>query len=105
MITYMNNALEAPQVYVTMNDDNDDLNVPITESEIHTCVKKNKNGKSSGCDEIYPEIIKYAHDELILMITTFDQVHHGFGKSGTSENNAKCLTCHPNSLLENQSLC
>ena len=68
---YLNNALEAPQVFVNMNDDNDDLNVPITESEVRFCMKKIKNGKSAGLDDIYPEFIKYVPDELVLMITTF----------------------------------
>ena len=54
-----------------MNDDNDDLNVPITESEVRLCMKKIKNGKSAGLNDIYSEFIKYVPDELILMITTF----------------------------------
>ena len=59
-----------------MNDDNDDLNVPITESEVRFCMKKIKNGKSAGLDDIYPEFIKYFPDELVLMITTFfNKIH------------------------------
>ena len=53
---YLNNALEAPQVFVNINDDNDDLNVPITESEVRFCMKKIKNGKSAGLDDIYPHL-------------------------------------------------
>ena len=68
---YLNNALEAPQDFVNINDVNDDLNVPITESEVRSCMKKIKNGKSAGLDGIYPEFIKYVPDELVLMITTF----------------------------------
>ena len=68
---YLNNALEAPQVSVNKNDDNDDLNVPITESEVRLCMKKIKNGKSAGLYKIYPEIIKYVPHEHIFMITTF----------------------------------
>ena len=41
---YLNNALEAPKVFVNINDDNDDLNVPITESEVRSCTKKYKMG-------------------------------------------------------------
>ena len=36
---YLNNALEAPQVSVNMNDDNDDSNVLITEREVRLCMK------------------------------------------------------------------
>ena len=67
----LNNALEAPQNLVNLNDDDDDLNVPITESEVRSCMKKVKNGKSAGLDDIYPEFIKYVPEELVLMITTF----------------------------------
>ena len=56
---------------MNMSDDNDDLNVTITESEVRLCMKKIKNGKSAGIDEIYPEFVKYVPDELILKITTF----------------------------------
>ena len=45
--------------------------LPITESEVRSCTKKIKNGKSAGLDDIYPEFIKYVPDELILMMTTF----------------------------------
>ena len=68
---YLNKAREAPQVFVNINDDNVDLNVPITESEVCSCMKKIKNGKSAGLDDIYPEFNKYVPDELVLMVTTF----------------------------------
>ena len=70
-LKYLINALEAPQDFVNMNDDNDDLNVPITESEVRFCMEKIKNGKSAGLYDIYLEFIKYVPDEIVLMVTTF----------------------------------
>ena len=75
----MNNALEAPQVSVDINDDNDDLKLPIAESEVRSCMKKIKNGKLAGLDDIYPEFMKYVPDELVLMITTFFNKIHDIG--------------------------
>ena len=37
---YLNNAVEAPQIYVKTIDDNDDLNVPITEGEVRLRTNK-----------------------------------------------------------------
>ena len=68
---YLNNAFAAPHVFVNRIDDNDDLKVPILESEERFCMKKIENGKSAGLDDIYPEFIKYVPEELVLMITTF----------------------------------
>ena len=68
---YLKNASETQQNYLTLNDDIDDLNVPIREQEIRLCMKKTTNGKSAGLDDVYPELIKFAPDELILLITTF----------------------------------
>ena len=42
-----------------------------TEQDSRLCMKTNKNGKSTSRDDVYPEFIKFAPDELILMITTF----------------------------------
>ena len=52
-----------------MTNDNDDLNGPITESEVSLCMKKIKNGKSTGLGDTYPEFAKYATDEFINMVT------------------------------------
>ena len=54
-----------------MNDDNADLNVPITESEVRLCMEKIKNGKPAGLDDIYPELLKFFPDELFLMIIAY----------------------------------
>ena len=54
-----------------MDDNNDDLNVIITKSEVCLCMKKVKNGKIAGLNDIYPDFIKYVADKFILMITTF----------------------------------
>ena len=50
---------------------NDKLNKALTENEVIKCMKKIKNGKSSGLDNIYPEFIKYLPDSLINVITKF----------------------------------
>ena len=68
---YLNNAFKTQETSSTKSDDNDDLNVPIREQEIRVFMKKIKNGKSAGLDDVYPEFVKFAPDELILMITTF----------------------------------
>ena len=46
-----------------------ELNQPFTISEIRKAVKSMKNGKSSGCDEMYSEYLKYAPDTIIEEIT------------------------------------
>ena len=50
---------------------NDELNKAFTENEVTKCIKKIKNGKSAGLDNIYPEFIKYIPDSLINVITKF----------------------------------
>ena len=54
-----------------MNFDTDVLKVPITECELRLCMRKINNRKSVGLNNIYPEFIKFVSDELILMITIF----------------------------------
>ena len=40
----------------------DELNKAFTENEVTKCMKKIKNGRSAGLDNIYPEFIKYIPD-------------------------------------------
>ena len=65
---HLNNISENQQNSLTTNDN---LNVTTTEQEGPLCMKKNKNGKSAGLDDVYPEFIRFVPDELLLMITTF----------------------------------
>ena len=67
----LNDASKCSNIYVNINDNNEELNVPSTEDEIRLCINKIKCGKSAGLDDVYPEFIKCASDELILIITTF----------------------------------
>ena len=44
------------------------MNVPITEAEVQTSVKKLNNRRAPGKDEIYAELIKYGPETLIKII-------------------------------------
>ena len=52
-----------------------EVNVTINKSfsvdEICCCLKKIKNGKSAGHDDIFPEFLKYAPEKLVVLITKF----------------------------------
>ena len=49
---------------------------PITQEEVTKAVKSMKNGKSSGMDDIYVEMIKYAPTEIHLKIAEIlNQLH------------------------------
>ena len=67
----LNDASKCSNIYVNINDNNEELNVSITEDEIRLCINKIECGKSAGLDDVYPDFIKCASDELILIKTTF----------------------------------
>ena len=47
------------------------MDVLFTEDEIRLCINKIKCGKSTGLDDVYPEVIKCTSDKLILTTTNF----------------------------------
>ena len=51
------------------SDINKPLDVPISEDEVLNAVKKMKNGKAPGSDEIHLELIKYGPPSLVTKIT------------------------------------
>ena len=53
------------------NEHNDDINKMFTELEVQNCLRKIKNGKSAGLDNVFPEFIKYIPDSLTKIITLF----------------------------------
>ena len=50
---------------------NENINYSFSIDEIKRCLKKIKNGKSAGHDDIFPEFLKYAPEKLIVVITKF----------------------------------
>ena len=67
----LNSTNVCSQICHLDNNVNDELNKAFTENEVIKCMKKMKNGKSAGLDNIYPEFIKYIPDSLIKVITKF----------------------------------
>ena len=47
------------------------INKSFSVDEICCCLKKIKNGKSAGHDDIFPEFLKYAPEKLVVVITKF----------------------------------
>ena len=39
--------------------------------EVTACLKKMRNGKSAGHDDVLPEFLKYAHEKVITLLTRF----------------------------------
>ena len=52
---------------IDLNDDNQFLNIPITEEEISKCINKLKNSKAPGSDQILNEYIKYTKPKLLSL--------------------------------------
>ena len=69
----LNDASKCSNIYDNNDneDNNEELDVPFTEHGKRSCINKIKCGKSAGLDDVYPEFINCASDELILIITTF----------------------------------
>ena len=67
----LNSTNVCSQIRHSDNYVNDELNKAFTENEVIKCMKKMKNGKSAGLDNVYPEFIKYISDSLIKVITKF----------------------------------
>ena len=61
----LNDASKCSNIYVNINDNNEEINVPFTEDEIRLCINWIKCGKSAGLDDLYPEFIKCASDEQL----------------------------------------
>lgn len=54
---------------IDLDDDNQLLNMPITEEEISKCINKLKNSKLPGSDQILNEYIKNAKPKLLPLYT------------------------------------
>ena len=54
---------------INLQDDDPCLNAPITQKEISKCIKKLKNSKTPGIDEILNEHIKYTLQQMLPIYT------------------------------------
>ena len=50
---------------------NPNINENFSVDEVTTCLKKMRNGKSAGHDDVFPEFLKYAHEKVITLLTRF----------------------------------
>ena len=54
---------------INLQDDDPCLHAPITQEEISKCIKKLKNSKTPGIDEILNEHIKYTQQQMLPIYT------------------------------------
>jgi hypothetical protein len=70
--TCLNEAEDNDTSEVTEDKENNEwVNHPFTYEEVVATLKRTKNGKACGTDELFPELIKYAPTELIKLMTDF----------------------------------
>ena len=62
------------------NIDNSSLNAVITKEEVELCIKKLKNNKSSGSDQILNEYLKASTDKMLTTYTLFFNIILKTGK-------------------------
>ena len=50
---------------------NPNINKNFSVEEVTACLKKMRNGKSAGHDNVFPEFLKYAHEKVMTLLTRF----------------------------------
>ena len=60
-----------PNIDISINDDDEILNSPITDSEIMKCIKLLKNNKACADDQIINEYIKSTSHIMLPLYTSF----------------------------------
>ena len=50
---------------------NPNINKNFSVEEVTACLKKMRNGKSAGHDDVFSEFLKYAHEKVITLPTRF----------------------------------
>ncbi len=66
---HLNEVDPAESTVNDINPENEFINQPFSQDEVNRAIRKIKNGKACGPDDIYPEFIKYAPAEATEVFT------------------------------------
>ena len=64
-------VIDSPLFQVSVNSQNEAINKPFSIKEITLLIKKLKNNKASGVDNVINEFFKYCYHDCIQIIVDF----------------------------------